>query len=145
MRSTAAAEAVVEAVSLMRAPYNPSTEDLSEWAYDASAPEPVQDWDLVLEHCPYESLYMKLASSADCPKREYFLALLYLIVGDAVRSGYQTRSRDDLERLLSEAAMSFQSHWLRLWVKRARELIASPATFQYADWCAGALAGDYER
>jgi len=29
---------------------------------------------------------MKLASAKDCPKKEYFLALLYLIVGDAVRT-----------------------------------------------------------
>ena len=129
----------------MRAPYDPRAEELSEWAYDASAPEPVQDWDLALEHCPYESLYMKFASSNDCPKREYFLALLYLIVGDAVRTEYQARSRDDVERLLTEAEMSFQSYWLSLWVKRSRELIASPETFRYDDWCAGVLASDHER
>jgi hypothetical protein len=99
----------------------------------------------MLEHCPYGSLYMKFASSSDCPKREYFLALLYLIVGDAVRTRYQIRSREDVERLLAQAEQSFSSHWLRLWVKRSRELIASPESFQYDDWCAGALARDNER
>lgn len=129
----------------MRAPYDPRAEELSEWAYDPSALEPVQDWDLTLEHCPYESLYMKFASSSECPKREYFLSLLYLIVGDAVRTRYQARSQDDVERLLSDAERSFPSDWLRLWVKRSRDLIARPETFQYDEWCAGVLARDHER
>jgi hypothetical protein len=129
----------------MRAPYDPRAEDLSEWAYDPSAKEPVQDWDLTLAHIPYESLYMKFASSSDCPKQEYFLSLLYLIVGDAVRTQYQTRSREDIERLLSEADRNFPSYWIHLWLKRSRGLIAEPGKFRYDDWCFGNLARDHER
>ena len=129
----------------MRAPYNPRAEDLSEWAYRASAQEPVQDWDLILSHSPYESLYLKFASSNDCPKQEYFLSLLYLIVGDAVRTQYRTRRREDVERLLKEAEQKFPSHWVQLWVQRARALIAGKQPFRCDDWCAGVLARDYER
>jgi hypothetical protein len=130
---------------MMKAPYDPRAEELFQWAYDATAAEPVQDWDLVLEHCPYESLYMEFASSSACPKQGYFLAILYLIVGDAVRTRYQTRSREEVETLLARAEQSFSSGWLQLWVKRSRELMANPESFQYEDWCAGALARDYER
>lgn len=129
----------------MRAPHNPRAEELTEWAYDAAAQEPAQDWDLTLAHCPYESLYMKFASATDCPKQEYFLALLYLIVGDAVRSQYRTRSREDIEGLLAQAEQSCASHWVHLWVKRARALIAGEQPFRYDDWCAGVLARDHER
>ena len=127
----------------MRAPYNPSAEQLSEWAYDASAQEPVQDWDLILSHCPYESLYMTLASSSDCPKQEYFLSLLYLIIGDAVRTQYRTRSREDVERLLTEAEQKFSAYWVHLWTRRARALIAGQQEFRYDDWCGGVLARDH--
>lgn len=128
----------------MKSPCNPTAEDLSEWAYDPTAVEPVQDWDLILEHCPYELLYLKFASSNDCPEQEYFLALLYLIVGYAVRTRYQARSRDDVEKLIALAERSFSSYCLRLWVRRSRELIASPESFRFDDWCAGVLARDYE-
>ena len=129
----------------MRAPYNPRAEDLTEWAFDAAAQEPVQDWDLILAHCPYESLYMKFASDTDCPKQEYSLALLYLIVGDAVRTQYRMRSQEDIERLLAEAEQRFPSYWVHLWVKRVRGLIAGQQPFRYDDWCAGVLARDHER
>jgi hypothetical protein len=122
--------------------YDPTAEEISRWPYDPSADEPAQDWDLILSHCPYESLYMEFASSNDCPKQEYVLAVLYLIVGDAVRTRYRTRSREDVERLLAEAEERFPSHWLHLWTKRARELIAGHQAFSYDDWCAGALARD---
>ncbi len=128
----------------MRSPYNPLSDDIAKWAYDPPALEPVQDWDLILRDVPYESRYMKLASSEDCPKREYFLSLLYLIVGDTVRTGYRTRSREDLERLLALAETEFPSYWLRLWVQRAKELMANPETFRYDDWCGGILAQNYE-
>lgn len=129
----------------MRSPYNPLSDDVASWAYGAPAYEPVQDWDLILRDMPYESLYMKLASSEDCPKREYFLSLLYLISGDAVRTGYRTTTQEALERLLALAEANFPSYWLRLWVQRSRELIAKPETFRYDDWCGGILARTYER
>lgn len=124
----------------MRSPYNPRSEDITAWAYDGDSFEPVQDWDLALSHCPYESLYMKLATATDCPKQGYFLALLYLMVGDAVRTQYRARSREDVERLLGLAEKNSKAHSLRLWVKRSRELMANPKTFDYKDWCGGGLA-----
>lgn len=129
----------------MRSPSNPIAGDIERWAFDATAVEPVQDWDLILSHCPYEPLYMKLAAASDCPQREFFLALLYLIVGDAVRTNYRTRSLPDIERLLAFAEQEFKSYWLYLWVQRSRNLLATPQTFRYDDWCAGGLARDQER
>src|SRR6266498_4073214 len=68
----------------MRSRYNPTAEDLRTWAYDSSSEEPAQDWDLSLATIPYDDLFLEFASDVDCPKRDYFLSLLYLIVGDAV-------------------------------------------------------------
>jgi len=129
----------------MRSQYNPTAEDVTRWAYDASAAAPLQDWDLILSHTPYEPLFLKFASADDCPKREYFLSVLYLIVGDAVRTHFRTRSREDVERLLSLAEQEFPAYWVHLWVERSRELLAKPDSFRYDDWCAGKLAGEYGR
>lgn len=128
----------------MRAPYNPSADDITHWASDPAATEPAQDWDLILSHFPYETLYMRLASTKDCPKQDYFLSLLYLIVGDAVRTEYRTRSREDVERLLAEAELRFPAYPVHTWVQRSRALIAGEQPFSYEDWCAGVLARRYD-
>jgi hypothetical protein len=87
---------------------------------------------------------MRLASAEDCAKQEYFLSLLYLIVGDAVRTEYRTRNREDIERLLAEAELRFPAHPIHIWVQRSRALIAGEQPFSYMDWCAGVLARRYD-
>jgi hypothetical protein len=124
----------------MRSPYNPSAEDLRLWAYDAESFEPKQDWDLVLSWTPYDDLFMEFASDLKCPKTDYFLALLYFIVGDAVRKNCQTETKHDIEALLQKAEKHFPNHRIYLWVRRSRDLLAHPDTFRYGDWCAGILA-----
>jgi hypothetical protein len=121
----------------MRSPYNPTAEDLRLWAYDAESLEPEQDWDLVLSWTPYDDLFLEFASDPGCPKANYFLALLYLIVGDAVRSKYRTKAKEDVQALLQKAEKRFPKHCIDLWVSRSRELLAHPDTFRYTDWCGG--------
>ncbi len=128
----------------MKSPYHPTAAEIEAWAYEADAEEPIQDWDLLLAHERQEALYMKLASARDCPKSEYFLTLLYLIVGDEFRGNFKGRSRDDIERLLRLAEKDFPSYWLHLWVKRSRALLERPETFRYEDWCGGGFAADCE-
>lgn len=97
----------------------------------------MQDWDLLLEHLPYEDLYLELAASKTCPKADYFLALLYLIVGDAVRTEYQNRSKEAVEDLLRKAERDFPAFVICTWIQRSRVLLAQPQTFDYDRWCAG--------
>jgi hypothetical protein len=98
----------------MRNPSNPSSEDIRRWAFDAGAEEPVQDWDLLLSTVAQENFFLELASNDDCPKSEFFLALLYLITGDAVRTDYKSHRRDAIEswrrrlrRIIPSAAFTF--------------------------------------
>ena len=65
-------------------PWNPMPDEVREWAYDAEALAPCEDWDLALSWAQHERAYLELASDEACPKRRYFLAVLYLMVGDAV-------------------------------------------------------------
>ena len=60
----------------MRHRCNPTVEALKVWAYDAEAEVPEQDWDLIISTIPCDNLYLELASDKDCPKADYFLALI---------------------------------------------------------------------
>ena len=112
-------------------------QELIDWAYDPTSAEPVQDWDLLVATMPWDELFLQLAADPNCPKSDFFLSVLYLIVGDAVRTVYATRTRLQVEELLRSSP---QHPTLALWVDRSRDLMARPHTFQYEDWCAGGLA-----
>jgi hypothetical protein len=127
----------------MRSAYNPTPEQLREWAASPDAEEPVQDWDLWLSHLPHEILYLELAADWNCPARQYFLELLYLIVGDAVRTGFRERSEGEVLDLL-ERSRAFKHPDLGAWRHRSRALLRNPETFDYAAWCAGGLARSAE-
>jgi hypothetical protein len=128
----------------MRDPANPIADDIRHWAFDATAEEPIQDWDLILSTVAQTDLFLELAATNECPKADYFLAVLYLIVGDAVRTGYNTHSKGEINGLLKKAESSHSHRSIHLWTQRSRHLIAHPETFQYDDWCAGVLARQQE-
>lgn len=127
-------------MSFEKSPYKPSGDDIERWASDPFSVEPIDDWNLVLAQQPYGELYLRLAASPDCPQAPYFLCLLYLIVGNAVRSDYATKPRYEVEHLLAVADADYPEPQIRLWAKRSVALIANPALFNYTDWCCGALA-----
>jgi hypothetical protein len=112
-------------------------QELLDWAFDASAGEPVQDWDLWVAASPFCETCVQLAADPECPKSGFFLAVLYLIVGDAVRTSYRAHTRQQVEALL-RAAGRFPV--LKLWVERSGGLMERPETFDYEDWCGGKLA-----
>ena len=119
-------------------PWNPSRDEVLQWAYDENAFAPTQDFDLALSWCPgLETLTLKLANEDACPKRQFFLAILYLMIGDAVRSRYHVASRSKVEHLL-EQADAYEHESLRRWQSRARELLEHPDRFDYDTWCRGA-------
>jgi hypothetical protein len=126
--------------STITSPYRPRGEDIERWAFDSDAVPPIQDWDLILAQQPHGELYLRLACSTDCPQSQFFLSLLYLIVGNAVRSDYASKPRYELEHFLNIADRDFGSPELILWARRYRALIANPSLFNYTDWCCGALA-----
>jgi hypothetical protein len=119
-------------------PWHPSSSEVRAWAYDASARDPCEDWDLSLAWARHERDYLELASDPNCPKRQFFLQVLYLIAGDAVRNEYKATPEAVLRGFLA-AAESYPNPDVQLWRARTLGLMQNPETFNYDDWCAGGL------
>lgn len=120
---------------------NPTDAELEEWAYAVDLPYPPieQDWDLIVTRISRGALLLKLASDATCPRQNFFLRCLYLLIGDSVRTKFNIFfPRSAIEDLLVVASES-QDKAVLQWVERSRFLIAHPETFNYEDWCGGRL------
>jgi hypothetical protein len=123
-------------------PWNPTHDEILRWAFDRKAFEPTQDFDLALSWAKgLERTYLELASDDDCPKQRFFLAVLYLMVGDAVRGKFRSIARPKVEGLIDRGD-AFDHPLIRLWQTRSRRLLEHPKTFSYAAWCGGGLARD---
>jgi hypothetical protein len=117
---------------------SPDDQELREWAYDPVAVEPQQDFDLLLATTPRRS-YVEFAGDVACPKAAYFLSVLYLIVGDAVRTDYSSECRDTVDDLL-QAGRAQGSARVLTWVARSERLMLHPEEFEFDLWCAGGFA-----
>ncbi len=117
---------------------NPTTDEIRAWA-NCNDPEPMEDWDLVLADLQYADLLVALVADEGCASRRYLLTALYALVGTAVRAGFRDVPQADLEGLLVTARATGNT-WARTWADRSARLIANPAEFDYALWCAGGLA-----
>jgi hypothetical protein len=108
---------------------------MTAWAYAADAVAPVsQDWDIIATSPDLASLFLALAADRKCPQRRFFLGCLYLLAGDAVRTGFRTLPQQRLTELTTEAETIGEA-WVRTWARRTRALIATPASFSYDAWC----------
>ena len=106
---------------------------MQQWAYDAAAPEPQQDFDLHLSGW-IRPVFVQLAADIKCPKREYFLNVLHLVTGDVVQAGLEVESVLALRSLVRFAKDCTLSDVLR-WAKETENLLASPAEFNFDYWC----------
>ena len=120
-------------------PWNPSATEVREWAYTVAAKEPCQDWQLALSWARHEKTYLELVADDDCPNRGYFLDVLYIIVGDAVRSGFRSVEEPILRGFL-ERASEYDHKDIAAWRTRTIELLKYPDTFSYGLWCGGGYA-----
>lgn len=121
----------------MKNPWDPTDEEIREWAFEANALCP-EDWDLWITGIGKDELLLELAGDDACPKREFFLRCLYLLVGDAVRTERRQIDRALLDKLFALAEAS-QNAPLQKWVSRSRHLIEHPDEFNYEKWCHGGL------
>lgn len=125
------------AASPMNDPWNPSWEEIRSWAF-SSDPFPCQDWELAcVWREGYFADYARLAASEDCPRRRFFLNLLYVAVGDRVRRGEPTWQ---LQSLIAKGDGVHHPD-IRTWQERSRELLAMPETFEHFDWGGGGWSG----
>jgi hypothetical protein len=117
--------------------FDPSDDDLREWAR-SGFPWPVEDFDLMVASDHRASLLVELASS---PARDFALRCLYLIVGDAVRSDYNTSSRARIEAVLADVEGAASTDpGIGRWIEDSRGLLEHPERFDHALWCDGGLA-----
>jgi len=119
--------------------YNPTDEEIRQWASIAGELYPCEDWDLIIATPEREALFLELAATKTCPNRGTFLRVLYLIVGDAVRTSWRTRSVEHVAGMIGAGRGSGAAE-VRLWATRSSELVAKPSRFNYTDWCDGGLA-----
>ena len=121
----------------MKDPWNPAWEEIREWAHSAN-PEPCQDWELACAwKTGYFRDYIELAASEACPRRRFFLHLLYLVVGNSVGRGepaWQVRS-------LIEKGDEVRHRDIKRWQERSRTVLAAPETLDYFDWGGGGWSG----
>jgi hypothetical protein len=70
--------------------------------------------------------------------------VLYLLVGDGVRSNWVLHGQSCVENLLDQASrIADQS--IQLWAWRTRDLLAHPEHFDHEGWCRGGLAREHGR
>ena len=65
--------------------------------------------------------------------------MLYLMVGDPVRSNYRSVSKEAVLEFIQQGRYTSDQD-VQLWRERALELLKNPETFNYHDWCGGGLA-----
>lgn len=123
----------------MHNPWSPSPDEIRAWAYTPDATDPCQDWDLALLWSGHEKALLDCASDDACPNRLRMLSILYLIVGDAVRSAFRSRPRPIIEGLIDRGD-HYPHPSIKLWQTRSRALLRNPSTFDYEAWCSGRLA-----
>ena len=120
--------------------FNPTPDEIRRWAATEGAMYPSEDWDIIISTDPdLDELFFELASDPTCLKQRTFLHILYLIVGDAVRSSWNTRSREQTDALIERAARTTEPVVAR-WAEQSRDLVAHPNRFDYDAWCGGGLA-----
>jgi hypothetical protein len=121
----------------MNDPWNPSWEEILAWA-NSFDPDPCQDWELACVWKEgYFADYVRLAASKECPRRRFFLHLLYLATGDRVRRGHP---RWQVESLIAKGD-GIRHPDIRRWQERSLALLAAPETFEYFDWGGGGWSG----
>jgi hypothetical protein len=121
---------------------NPTEAEIRRWAATPRVRYPMEDWDIIIScRSEFDRLFIELAGDEGCPHQETFLHILYLLVGDAVRSNWNTRSEADIRKLLALGA-DHPNPSIQRWAARASSLAENPATFDYKQWCDRGFARD---
>jgi hypothetical protein len=119
----------------------------------------VQDRDLAVDRADLLPEVLRLAGSAGGAQRDFFLAVLYLVVGDAVRTGWRAVEAPLVEAPLVEAPLveaplveaplvealladgeRSEEPAMERWAECLRDLFAQLEWFDHAAWCEAGLA-----
>ena len=118
---------------------NPTSVEIRTWAYSEDE-WPHDEWDLFLSWKQEVELFIEFATDHKCPKRIFFLHMLYYLVGYTYG---QPRNTDKLIRIenYSEKGSGMNHGDIRLWRKRISELLDGKLKYNYDDWRGGLYAG----
>ena len=124
------------AATLFRDIWNPTREEVLQWAYTHRISMPAQDFELAVYKPELHEVILQCATDQACPHRYFFLGCLYVIVGDAVRSNWNAFSQEVVADIIKKGQQT-QDPDVRRWAKRAERLIAEPTTYTYGRWGIG--------
>ncbi|WNO10497.1 hypothetical protein [Teredinibacter sp. KSP-S5-2] len=112
-------------------PNNPTEDELTEWAFSEKE-WPDQNWDLFLVWHGRFDWYIRLAEDYTCPKRQFFIDLLYYVVGYSFK---KTEVDTDalLLRLVKEA-QNVKSKEVRIWRHKIKLLKSGDLVFIQEEW-----------
>jgi len=120
----------------MKDPWYPETNELKLWAYDENAMWPTQDFDLSIADLTLADSILNYGSDHNCPKKDFFVKCAYLIIGDAVRTEFNTESLNEVKVFLNNILYTNDSSFIILY-ERGKNLIANPEKFDYDLCCLG--------
>lgn len=123
---------------------NPSKQEITEWAFSEDY-APTQDWELcICDDAEDVQFLIDLMKDSKCLKKSFFLATLYVFVGDIVRQHLLSAKKElgeviELQQLLPilETARSSEDQDILLWAERSLKLIEYPESYEYSYWGLG--------
>ena len=118
---------------------NPTVEEVKAWAY-SDENWPHEEWDLFLCWTREVGLFIELATDHKCPKKNFFLHMLYYIIGTTYSEPNKTGK---LERIKSYAEKgAFVKHGdIKAWRSHIVELLSGSSKYSYDNWRGGLYAG----
>lgn len=119
-----------------RNPNNPTELELREWAAEAGAVPPVQDWELVLSwgvDAGRLRLFAELAADPTLPNGPFFLLALYQWVSYAARQKDTGSWRQQYDRWLDRAGI-VRAPAVKRWRHRARLIFQGIERFDSEAW-----------
>ena len=125
--------------------WNPTEQEIIEWAHDPSAGWPDEDWDMCVSARENLDLIFQLADEA-CPQAEFFVHCLYMRVGgfaSFAAADASVISNGEIDMLIAKAATSHNLA-VRRWGERSRAFLADPDAFDRKSWVKGGWALDDE-
>jgi hypothetical protein len=120
---------------------NPTVEEVKAWAY-SDENWPHDEWDLFLSWTREVDFFIELATDHKCPKKNFFLHMLYYIIGTTFSEPNKT---DKLERIKSyaEKGAVVKHGDIKAWRSHIAELLSGAVNYSYDNWRGGVYA-DYK-
>lgn len=118
---------------------NPTVEEVRLWAYSEDK-WPHDEWDLFLSWTREVDLFIELAIDHKCPKQNFFLHMLYYIVGITYS---ETNKTDKIDRIqaYAEKASGIKHGAIINWQADIDALLSNKVKYNYDNWRGGVFAG----